>query len=116
IEERRPRVPEAALKLMQIPGIGPKRAMQFARELSVQTVADLQSALDSGQVAALPRLGGKVADALREELLRIETCSQRIPVAIALPAAEEVFSKIKDRCPGMGYCGGIRSHKCSVVT
>ena len=26
IEERRPRVPEAALKLMQIPGIGPKRA------------------------------------------------------------------------------------------
>ena len=44
---------------MQIPGIGPKRAMQFAQELHVQTMADLQSALDSGQIAALPRLGQK---------------------------------------------------------
>ena len=47
--------------LMQIPGIGPKRAMQFARELNVESVADLQAALDSGQVAALPRLGEKTA-------------------------------------------------------
>src|ERR1700730_19390883 len=57
IEERRPRVPEAALKLMQIPGTGPKQAMQFAQELSVQTGADLQAALDSGHVGAVPRLG-----------------------------------------------------------
>ena len=54
LEERRPRIPEAALRLMHISGIGPKRAMQFTRELHVQTVADLQASLDSGQVAALP--------------------------------------------------------------
>src|SRR5205085_7749705 len=73
LEERRSRVPAAALKLMQIPGIGPKRAMQFAQELNVQTVADLQAALDSGQIAALPRLGDKAAEALRLELQRIES-------------------------------------------
>src|SRR5262245_24337241 len=84
IEERRPKVPEAALKLMQIPGIGPKRAMQFARDLNVQTIADLQAALDCGQVAALPRLGEKAATALREELQRLESRSKRIPLAIAL--------------------------------
>jgi DNA polymerase (family 10) len=114
IEERRPRVPEAALKLMQIPGIGPKRAMQFAQELNVQTVADLQSALDSGQVAALPRLGEKVADALREELLRIETRSQRIPLAIALPAAEEVIRQLQNKCPdveSITAAGSIRRWK-----
>src|SRR5712691_6738935 len=114
IEERRPRVPEAALKLMQIPGIGPKRAMQFAQELSVQTVADLQSALDSGQVAALPRLGEKVADALREELLRIETRSKRIPLAIALPAAEEVIRQLQHNCPNVesiAAAGSIRRWK-----
>src|SRR5215208_2167636 len=95
IEERRPRVPDAALKLMQIPGIGPKRAMQFAHELSVQTIEDLQAALDSGQVAALPRLGQKIAAALGEELQRIETRSQRLPLAIALPAAEEVIRQMR---------------------
>ena len=70
LEERRPRVPEAALRLMQIPGIGPKRAMQFAQELNVATLDDLQLALDSGQIAALPRLGEKIAAALRQELER----------------------------------------------
>src|SRR5579864_6781697 len=100
VEERRPRVPEAALKLMQIPGIGPKRAMQFARELNVRTVADLKVALDCGQVAALPRLGEKAAAALRDELQRIDTRSQRIPLAIALPAAEEVIRQLQQ-------CGAV---------
>src|ERR1051325_2623785 len=76
IEERRPRGPEAALRLMQIPGIGPKRAMQFARELRVETIADLEAALDSGQIAALPRLGEKIAEALRIELQRLDARSE----------------------------------------
>ncbi|MBV9132258.1 MAG: DNA polymerase III, partial [Chloroflexi bacterium] len=95
IEERRPRVPQAALRLMQIPGVGPKRAMQFAQELNVQTIADLQAALDSGQIAALPRLGEKIAEALRIELQRLDARSQRLPLAIALPAAEEVMRQLR---------------------
>jgi DNA polymerase (family 10) len=113
LEERRPRIPEAALRLMQIPGIGPKRAMQFAQELNVQTVADLQSALDSGQVAALPRLGEKIASALRQELQRIDTRSQRIPLAIALPAAQEVIRQLEKNpaVESIAPAGSIRRWK-----
>jgi DNA polymerase (family 10) len=113
IEERRPRVPEAALRLMQIPGIGPKRAMQFAQDLDVRTVADLQAALDSGQIAALPRLGNKVAEALRAELQRLEARSRRLPLAVALPAAEEVMRQLQ-ACPGVesiAPAGSIRRWK-----
>jgi DNA polymerase (family X) len=113
IEERRPRVPEAALRLMQIPGIGPKRAMQFAQELNVQTVADLQAALESGQIAALPRLGEKIAEALRIELQRLDTRSQRLPLAIALPAAEEVMRQLRtcDAVESITPAGSIRRWK-----
>src|SRR5437870_5114186 len=113
IEERRPRVPEAALRLMQIPGIGPRRAMQFAQELNVQTLDDLRSALESGQVAALPRLGEKIATALREELQRIDTRSQRIPLAIALPAAEEVIRQLQQcaAVESIAPAGSIRRWK-----
>ena len=31
LDERRPRVPQAALRLMQIPGIGPKRASEICQ-------------------------------------------------------------------------------------
>jgi len=99
LEERRPRVPEAALRLMQIPGIGPKRAMQFAQELNVRTIEDLQLALDSGQIAALPRLGDKVASALRQELERLGARSKRLPLAVALPAADEVIHQLRQACP-----------------
>lgn len=102
IEERRPRVPEAALRLMQIPGIGPKRAMQFAQELQVRTIGDLQAALESGQIAALPRSGEKIAEALRIELQRLDARSQRLPLAIALPAAEEVMREL-------GECAAVES-------
>ena len=117
LEERRPRVPEAALRLMQIPGIGPKRAMQFARELNVQTLADLQAALDSGQIAALPRLGEKVAAALRQELQRLGARSQRLPLAIALPAAEEVIRQLRQTCPAVESilpAGSIRRWKDTI--
>jgi DNA polymerase (family 10) len=113
IEERRPRVPEAALRLMQIPGIGPKRAMQFAQALNVRTVADLQAALDGGQIAALPRLGDKIADGLRLELQRLEARSQRLPLAIALPAADEVVRQLH-ACPAVqsiATAGSIRRWK-----
>jgi DNA polymerase (family 10) len=113
IEERRPRVPEAALRLMQVPGIGPRRAMQFAQELNVKTMADLQAALDSGQIAALPRLGEKIAAALRLELQRLDTRSQRLPLAIALPAAEEVMRQLRG-CPAVesiAPAGSIRRWK-----
>lgn len=113
IEERRSRVPEAALRLMQIPGIGPKRAMQFAQELNVQSIADLQAALDSGQIAALPRLGEKIAEALRQELQRLDTRSRRLPLAIALPAAEEVMRQLQ-RCTAVeavAPAGSIRRWK-----
>src|SRR5207244_663098 len=113
LEERRTRVPEAALRLMQIPGIGPRRAMQFAQELNVRTVADLQLALDSGQIAALPRLGEKIAAALRQELERLETRSQRLPLAIALPAAEEVIRQLKNcrAVESIAPAGSIRRWK-----
>src|SRR5437879_8188678 len=97
----------------QVLGAGDKRAMQFAQELNVQTVADLQAALDSGQVAALPRLGEKAATALRAELRRIETRSERIPLAIALPAAEEVIRQLQE-CPAVesiAPAGSIRRWK-----
>ena len=117
LEERRPRIPEAALRLMQIPGIGPKRAMQFARELNVTTLGDLQLALDSGQIAALPRLGEKIAAALRQELERLEARSQRLPLAIALPAAEEVIRQLQQACPALHSvlpAGSIRRWKDTI--
>src|ERR1051326_6801802 len=84
IEERRPRVPEAALRLTQIPGLGPKSAMQVAQE------------------AALPI-----------ELQRLDARSARLPLAIALPAAEEVMRQLRTcaAVESIAAAGSIRRWK-----
>src|SRR5262249_17567296 len=81
-----------------------------AQELHVQTVDDLRAALEAGQVASLPRVGEKIQTAILQELQRIETRSQRLPLAIALPAAEEVIGALR-RCSAVGEivpAGSIR--------
>ena len=62
---------------------------------------------------ALPRLGEKIAEALRQELQRLDTRSQRLPLAIALPAAEEVIRQLKScrAVESIAPAGSIRRWK-----
>jgi len=116
LEERRNRVPPAALTLMRIQGIGPKRAMLLAQELKVHSVEDLQVALESGQVAALPRLGEKTASSILDELRRLHTRSKRLPLAIALPAVEQVVRELTacGAADAIAPAGSVRRFRDSV--
>lgn len=100
LDERRLRVPPAAVTLMNIPGIGPKRAMLLTRELNITTVADLERALQSGAVAALPHVGDKVAQHILQEIQNLTARTQRLPLGVALGAAEEVVQFLR-RCPAV---------------
>jgi DNA polymerase (family 10) len=118
LEERRTKVPPAAMMLMHIPGIGPKRALLLAKELAVRTVEDLEAALASGQVASLPRLGEKVAASILEEVQRLRTRSQRLPLAVALPACEQIGRELRAACPeaiqAMAPAGSLRRMRDTV--
>lgn len=95
LERLRERVPPAAAMLMNIPGIGPRRATLLTRELRIETVADLERALESGRVAELPRLGERVAERILEEVRRLKTRGRRLPLGVALPAAEQVARELQ---------------------
>jgi DNA polymerase (family X) len=116
LEGRRNKVPPAALTLMRIQGIGPKRAMLLAQELKVHSVEDLQVALESGQVAALPRLGEKTAASILDELRRLHTRSRRLPLAIALPAVEQVVRELTvcGAVDAIAPAGSVRRFRDSV--
>jgi len=95
LEERRSRVPAAALTLMKVPGIGPRRALLIARELGVKSIEDLEQALRERKVAQLPRVGTKVAAHILEELSRISSRSQRLPLGVAMSAAQEAVRELE---------------------
>jgi DNA polymerase (family 10) len=81
---------------MNIPGIGPRRAMLIAQELGVKSVADLERALEEGKVAKLPRIGDRVAAHILDEIGRIRSRSQRLPLGVALSTAEEAVRQLRE--------------------
>ncbi|MCK6592901.1 MAG: type-X family DNA polymerase, partial [Polyangiaceae bacterium] len=64
-------VPPTLVELMQISGVGPKRAKLFYDRLGIRTAAELEAAAKKGRLHALPRIG----EALEARIL--EGCRAR---------------------------------------
>ncbi|MEX0761767.1 MAG: DNA polymerase/3'-5' exonuclease PolX [Dehalococcoidia bacterium] len=103
--------PPGVLLLMNVHGIGPKMALRAATDLGIETIDDLVASIESGAFGKLPRVGEKTAqNILRHLKVRIGQ-GERVPIGIALPAAERVMAELTERCPGirnLTYAGSLR--------
>ena len=100
-ERLRAEFPEGILDVMRVPGIGPKTAKLISDELGVSTVADLEKAIEAGQLAELPRMGAKKAENVLREIRAARTKDDRVPIALAMPAAERLIEALRERCPSI---------------
>ena len=99
-EKLKAEFPEGISALLDIPGIGPKTAMLFSRDLGVRTVDELEKAILEGKVAQLPRLGEKTAENILRHIQALRRKDQRIPIGEALPVVDEIFARLKE-VPGV---------------
>ena len=70
--------PPGLLRIMDIPGVGPKTALRICQELGVATVEDLEQAIEDGRVERLPRLGKKAAENILRHLRTLRTKDRRM--------------------------------------
>ena len=59
LEGLRAKVPPGALQLAKVPGVGPRRALQLARELGITSVGDLEQAVRDGRLRGMSGFGPK---------------------------------------------------------
>src|SRR2546421_476344 len=59
LDELRAKIPAGVLELTRVPGLGPKRALQLNRDLGVQSVDDLATAIKAGRLDGLAGVGAK---------------------------------------------------------
>ena len=62
LDELRAKVPPGAAALAKVPGVGPKRALQLARELNIASVGDLAEALRGGRLRGVAGFGPKTEE------------------------------------------------------
>ncbi len=119
LDALRSKYPRAFREITRIPGLGPKTAKMIRRDLGVESLADLLSALDRQQLRELPGLGprseAKIARSV--ERLGLTGKTRRTPLVKALPAAEAMRDYLRDirGVEEVKICGSVRRFRESVA-
>jgi DNA polymerase (family 10) len=99
LERLQEEVPDGVILLSEIPGIGPRTAMNAAKDLGISSFDQLAASIESNEFQKLPRISKRIAKSiLRHTQMRIDQGS-RLGLGRASDAASRVFAELGDRCP-----------------
>jgi DNA polymerase (family X) len=94
LDEIEQRTPPGLLALLDVPGLGPKRARVLGEQLGIKSLGDLAAAAKAGKIRELPGFGRKTEERILKEAEKRVAAPTRIkrPVAedIALPLLRHV--------------------------
>ena len=87
--------PPSLLEVVQVPGVGPKRAAALFHQLGVTDLASLEKACQMQQVRGLKGFGEKTELAMLEGLASLARQTGRTPLAKARPLAEALLDEVR---------------------
>ena len=83
------------VRIMDIPGVGPKRARLLYEQLGVKSVDDLETALQQGRLVGLAGFGEKTIDNIASGIESARRHSERILLQDALPLATRLADELR---------------------
>jgi len=108
LEELRGKVPPGVREMSKVPGLGPKRALQLARELGIGSVADLEAAVREGKLRDLAGFGAKSEERILRGLAVISAGEGRVRIDVALDAATRITAALGPLAGRVAYAGSLR--------
>lgn len=81
--------------LLEVPGLGPKRAAQLHEALGISTVEELREAAFEGRLRDLPGFGAGTEEKIVRATERV-VGERRVGLAVALGLAEAVVDRLRD--------------------
>ena len=93
--------PDLSLDLLRVPGLGPKTVARLYGELGISDLQGLKEGIESGAVAALPRMGKRSTDNILRQIEAARTKDQRTPVGRAMRASERLVEVLREACPSL---------------
>ncbi len=113
LDELRAQVPVGLRQMTLLPGLGPKRAMQLFQEIGVSNLDELKQAAEEGRITDVKGFGKRFEQEVLAALERGVTTEQRLLIARALPAAQELLRQLNegDAVIASAYAGSLRRMK-----
>lgn len=113
LDELRQEFPPDVVRMLRIPGLGPKKVIVLLKELEIKTLADLQAAAEQGRIAVLKGFGKKTEKTILEGLKLLEQTGQRVLLSAAKAASDAIVAELA-KVPGVSQviaAGSCRRRK-----
>jgi DNA polymerase (family 10) len=82
--------------ITSVEGVGPKTAKKLYLELDVQTLEDLESAAEKGEIADLEGFGEKSQQNILDHIERAKESQERMLLGRAFPIAQDIETRLQD--------------------
>lgn len=113
LEDLRKKHPTSVVELSRLPGLGPKGVAKLRKELGIESIAALETALGEERLRGLPGFGEKTESKLKAAIERLGVGAgkeHRTPVGSVLPLAERIAEAMRavDGVLKVEACGSLR--------
>lgn len=101
------------VKMLEIPGVGPKTARLFYEDLHISSIDELEEAAKTHRLREMPHVGEKAEQNVLAGIERLRHRSGRMLLGTALPAAEEIVRQLRPNpaVERIETCGSLRRWK-----
>ncbi len=94
-EKLKREIPKGVEEMMNIGGLGPKKAYRLYRELKIDSLESLELAARAGKIRNLSGFGQRTEEDILKGLELVRKSGQRMLLGKALPLAREIAEKMK---------------------
>src|SRR5438477_2135963 len=94
VEEIRAQIPAGVRQLMQIPTLGPKKAMALYEEANIGSVEELMDAIHEHKLDGLKGFGPKTEENILRGIEQLQQAGARVQIGVALDLAEEMLGEL----------------------
>ncbi|MEK6860732.1 MAG: DNA polymerase/3'-5' exonuclease PolX [Nanoarchaeota archaeon] len=95
LEELRKKIPKGLSQIINIQGMGPKRAWKLYKKLKIDTVERLEKAAKEGKIRKLEGFGEKSEQDILRGIELLKRREERMNLGRALPIAESIAYKLR---------------------
>jgi len=107
------RFPTGALDMLRIPGMGPKTVGRLMVDKGIESIEDLEAAIEKGALAGMSGMGDKTVRKIRTGIEFLRRSAGRTLLGKALPVAQRIIEQLRERCKlgGAEAAGSLRRMK-----
>ncbi len=96
-EEVRRGISDELIALMDIPGIGPKTLALLHKERKIESLNQLEKAVENGSLIGLPGMGEKKIENIRRGIQLLKQSQGRMNLGMAFPVAKQIVESLRKK-------------------